>query len=1188
MAVSNKGSNTVSVLLGNGDGTFQPSVPYDVNGVSPIAVQVGAFNTNNDHNSDIVTMNVGAAANVSVLLGNGDGTFSKPAKATSLPTGTLPIGYAVGDFNKDGKLDIAVITNPSINVYNAQLMLGNGDGTFALQSQTNSTGTIAAATSIQSYDLNNDGDMDLLTTNSDGSVSVLLGSGNGFFRSAVLTTKIASTLGSSVIADFNGDGKPDVAVADPATGLVYLLPGNGDGTFNVQPAFSGPAGAQVAAWGNLTAAPPPGKADLVVTGSNGAVWIFLSNGDGTFTLGQSFVTAGTPSGVAVGAYNGDSVPGLAIANQGTSSSATVPDIVSIVSGYGDGTFAVAPPFTTTADPTNAVSSLATADFNNDGRPDLAAGFSPATAGNPDGVGVLFSIPGFGFGQPITTGVASTSTGSTWEASGDFNGDGLPDVALSVDGTGSIAVLPGAPDIDGHGSGTFLTEIDAGSNLDGPIVSGDFNGDGKLDLVAVESGTNDVAVLLGNGDGAFQTALISSLGSAVTSMALGDLNNDGKLDLAVTTTAGVWVLLGNGDGSFQAAVNLPSTASTFVAAADLNNDGKVDLVIANSATNSVSVLLGNGDGTFNTAVPINATKFNAPSYVAVADYNLDRSPDVAVLNSGWNDIVLLLNAGNGTSYTASALFGTGGSGKLIAADYNVDGAPDLAVIDGLPASAGVTTVSVLLNHTSGAAATVTPSLVAFGDVQVGQAAAPLNVVLSNGGLSDLTVNAITVSGSSDFGQTNNCANSTILAGANCTITVNFTPSTGGTQTAAIQIVDSAFDSPQKVVVTGAGASLTVAPTMLAFGNVAVNGGPSAPQSVTLTNTGTIAFGFGFAQLSDNVNYAQSNTCPTTLDPGASCTFTVQFQPTVAGSLNATMTLFNKVSESTNIVTLTGTGVLPIVTASPSSLSFGTVAVGSQATAQNITVSNTGSVPAQIGNATLTNSDDFAITQNGCGGPLNAGSSCTITVNFEPQNAGGRSGTLTIEDNAAGGLQSVALSGTGLSITDPLAFKVSGPSSKSVKAGQTADFTMTIGGQGFSGTAAITCIGAPQGATCNVPASVTVSATSTSTVSVSVTTTGGATGTVQLFRDSTWMWAIGVFGVVMLPNIRRKRRKRRAGVLGLLLLLGMCGCGGGSSSNSSGGNGGGSGESTPSGTYTISVRAQAPQATTDTLTLTLIVQ
>src|SRR5580658_474305 len=157
---------------------------------------------------------------------------------------------------------------------------------------------------------------------------------------------------------------------------------------------------------------------------------------------------------------------------------------------------------------------------------------------------------------------------------------------------SSSIALGAPPTFGAG-----TDPDA-------VAVGDFNGDGKLDLVVANEGSNNVGILLGNGDGTFQAAVNYGVGSAPTSVAVGDFNGDGKLDLAVVNelSNNVSILLGNGDGMFQAAVNYGAGLSLFsVAVADFNGDGKLDLAVANYESNNVSILLGKGDGTFQAAV-----------------------------------------------------------------------------------------------------------------------------------------------------------------------------------------------------------------------------------------------------------------------------------------------------------------------------------------------------------------------------------------------------------------------------------------------------------------------------------------------------------------------------------------------------------------------------------------------------------
>src|SRR5437867_4133779 len=226
------------------------------------------------------------------------------------------------------------------------------------------------------------------------------------------------------------------------------------------------------------------------------------------------------------------------------------------------------------------------------------------------------------------------------ATGDFNGDGVPDLVVAVGAAGVSVLL-------GNGDGTFQPPLTFGagsgaSASDSSVAVGDFNADGRLDLAVANSDSNNVSVLLGNGDGTFQAPLTFGAGSGASSVAVSDFNGDGKLDLVVTVgSAGVSVLLGNGDGTFQAAVNYATGSSPYaVAVGDFNADGKVDLAIANGDAADVSVLLGNGDGTFQTTALTFSTG-TWPSSVAVGDFNADGRLDLAVANFGAASVSVLL-------------------------------------------------------------------------------------------------------------------------------------------------------------------------------------------------------------------------------------------------------------------------------------------------------------------------------------------------------------------------------------------------------------------------------------------------------------------------------------------------------------------------------------------------------------------
>src|SRR5579862_1673314 len=262
--------------------------------------------------------------------------------------------------------------------------------------------------------------------------------------------------------------------------------------------------------------------------------------------------------------------------------------------------------------------------------------------------VVTAVPGGDFGAPASYAVGTGLGPVGSVALGDFNGDGKADLVVTNYPDSSVSVLLG------NGDGTFQSKVDYSA---GPqpvsVAVGDFNGDGKVDLVVANGndGPSNVSVLLGNGDGTFQAAANYSVGSLLypymspASVAVGDFNGDGKADLATANQFGnVSVLLGNGDGTFETAAHYPAGAGAVaVAVGDFNGDGKADLVTVNYADNSLSVLLGNGDGTFQASVNYTLATFPyvSPDSVAVADFNGDGKADLAVANASAGSVSVLL-------------------------------------------------------------------------------------------------------------------------------------------------------------------------------------------------------------------------------------------------------------------------------------------------------------------------------------------------------------------------------------------------------------------------------------------------------------------------------------------------------------------------------------------------------------------
>jgi hypothetical protein len=303
LAVTNAGDNTLTILLGKGDGTFTTTASSPQTGDDPSFVTVGDFNR--DGKADLAVANL-SSNNVTILLGNGDGTFT--AAASSEETGYQPQSMSVGDFNGDGILDLAVL-NAGINT--VTVLLGNGDGTFTASPLSSQTG--GQPRSLVSGDFNGDGSLDLAVMNSAANtVTILLGNGDGSFAAAP-SPATGTYPYAGAVGDFNLDGKLDLAVANESSGSVTILLGNGDGTFTAATASPSAAPSPVSV--SVADLNGDGKPDLVVAnGYDDTVTILLGNGDGTFGPASSQSAGSDPVSIAVGDLNGDGIQDLAVAN----------------------------------------------------------------------------------------------------------------------------------------------------------------------------------------------------------------------------------------------------------------------------------------------------------------------------------------------------------------------------------------------------------------------------------------------------------------------------------------------------------------------------------------------------------------------------------------------------------------------------------------------------------------------------------------------------------------------------------------------------------------------------------------------------------------------------------------------------------------------------------------------------------
>ena len=568
---------------------------------------------------------------------------------------------ATGDFNGDGVLDLAGVTNP----WNVGFFTGSA-----------------------------------------GSVVVALGHGDGSFGPLTSYPLGDASAGSVAVADLDEDGTPDLAVGASAIGLfegargrLVILRGTGDGTFAEARRYALP-GAEGFGTGAMAAHDFDGDGHVDLAWENvwgSAVGVVAGAGDGTFAAPAFYpIDSSYTRGLACGDFNDDGRPDLAVANQGRNA-------VSVLLGSSAGGFAPCVDYATGGDNPYSV---ATTDLDGDGCLDLAV----VNDSVPYGVGVLTGRGDGTFAPAVMTecgyapqqvvaghftdGKAFVAMISPLSFSvdvlSDYGPDGLSsDVEYSVYGSSL-----GCADLDGDGGSDLLA--DGGTVLmstvthelrnetpyatgDRPaaVAAADLNGDGNADVVTADRGGDTVSVLLGGGDATLGPRSSFATGAGPCALAIADLDRDGKRDV-VTADGGAdtaSVLLGTGDGRLAAAAHYAAGASpAAVAVADLNGDGSPDAVTADRAADTASVLLGAGDGTLAGAVPYAAGA--SPAAVAVADLNGDGHRDVVVVGDGNDGVSVLLGNGDGTLDSAVRYAYGLAASSLAITDLDGDGLLDV--------------------------------------------------------------------------------------------------------------------------------------------------------------------------------------------------------------------------------------------------------------------------------------------------------------------------------------------------------------------------------------------------------------------------------------------------------------------------------------------------------------------------------
>ena len=694
----NTAEDYLSILIGKGDGTFNPRVDLAVSS-DPESLVIGDLN--GDGNLDIYTFH-SLTDTTNLLLGDGNGGFSSPTQST-LRRGLFD--PTLVDINADGRLDL--VASDRING-NIALFLGNGDGTFTLEAEYNPPG---APFDLEIVDVDNNGTLDIVTE-ANTTIYTLFGNGDGTFDSTFVTTPFTARMRSMQAADLNDDGFVDLVGVDSSARRLTILEGDGTGQFSTKRSYASANGPFSSSLSNgptsLSIGDLNGDSFLDVVTVNpanetrdfdaGAALIYLGNGDGTLsvTSPQTFSVDNRPKAISSGDFNLDGSVDVVTANSAS-------DNVTIQFGQAGGGFSSRIDLEVGDNPNFVVAQ----DLNKDGFLDILT-----TNESSDTVSILLGTGDGNFAAKTDYAVGRIPRALTIA---DLNGD--TELDLFVTGDNSFGTV-----LIGQGDGTFTSQTRRYDVGDQPedISHGDLNGDNLSDLVTVNRNSNSLSVLLAQSQGGYAEAIDIAVGNSPQEVVLEDVDGDGQLDALVANNNNqVSVGLGQGDGTFNFETDYTvGRGVQALVTADLNGDSFTDFATANSEDGTVTTYFGQGDGSFTNSQNYYVSR--NPDLISLADLNGDGTLDITTVDSSTTATTLWGNGdGSFTSNQPHYLVERGGVSEL--GDLNGDGFQDLVTANPF----GDDQVSILLGNNAG---TFNPQLTEY---VLGEKAVDLALVDVNG-------------------------------------------------------------------------------------------------------------------------------------------------------------------------------------------------------------------------------------------------------------------------------------------------------------------------------------------------------------------------------------------------------------------------------------------------------------------------